>query len=171
MLAAAVLEAASIEHVREIMLGLRGRRATKKLHWNEMDLAQQQHAAKEVAALDGMHIVTIGTPLPLKRQERARAACLRMLVRELHGYGVTDLILEGRTNALNRRDIATVTGARFDLPKGARFRIHHTAGAAEPLLWTADIVAGAIRARYQGELSFHEILADCVYEVEVPTGC
>jgi hypothetical protein len=68
------------------------------------------------------------------------ARCLQRLVTELHGAEVTHLVVESRTVALNRRDISTVIGARFALPN--HFRIEHVAGAAEPLLRSADIVAG-----------------------------
>ncbi|MCS7479842.1 hypothetical protein ACFFQW_19015 [Umezawaea endophytica] len=33
-------------------------------------------------------MVTVGTPVPRRRQEQARALCLNSLVRELHGFGV-----------------------------------------------------------------------------------
>lgn len=171
VLAAAVVEPHMCEEVREAMLALRGRRATKKLHWNEMDRLQQQEAAKMVAALRGFHVVTVGAPLPHKRQERARAACLTALIVELSGLGIEDLVMEGRTSALNQRDIRTAVGARFALPKGAHFRLEHRPGADEPIFWAADIVAGAVRAARQDMTTCREILADCVYEIEVSTGC
>jgi hypothetical protein len=142
VLAAAVFEPATYHDAREVMLGLRGRRSTKKLHWNEMDQAQQQHVAKKVGALDGFHVVAIGSPLPPKRQERAPAACLTALVMELHGMGVEELLMEARTEALNGRDVRTVRGARYALPKGTRLQVEHVPGAVEPLFWAADIVAG-----------------------------
>ncbi|MFE9745207.1 hypothetical protein ACFYOT_09905 [Saccharothrix saharensis] len=52
----------------------------------------------------------ITDPAP-RRQERARAACLKRLVGELHAYGVGELLIESRTNELDRRDITTVSGA------------------------------------------------------------
>jgi hypothetical protein len=44
-------------------------------------------------------------------------------------------------------------------------------GSADPLLWSADIVAGAVRAHYDGDPTFVDILSDQIYEVRVSTGC
>jgi hypothetical protein len=171
VLAAAVFEPAAHDEVREILRGLLGGRRVRKLHWNEMDETQQRAAAKRLADVEGLYVVTVGSPVPPKRQERARAMCLRRLVTELHGAEVTHLVVESRTVALNKRDISTVTGARFALPKGTRFRIEHVAGAAEPLLWSADIVAGAVRARLEGRPTARTLLEQCIHELEVATDC
>ena len=150
---------------------LRGSRAADKLHWNDLSHRQQRIAAKQVAAVESFHIVAIGSPVPTRKQERARATCLTRLVHELHSYGVTDLLMEARARELNARDIRTVTGARFQLPKGCRFRIDHEFGAREPLLWIADMIAGAVRANRLGDPRCHELLADLIYEIEVDTKC
>jgi hypothetical protein len=142
------------------MLELRGTKAISKLHWNEMDRGQQRAAAKAVSALEGFHVVTVGAPLPSRRQERARAGRLAQLVVELHGFDVVELVVESRTRALNQRDVNTVIGARFRLPKGAEFRVEHLPGADEPILWAADVVAGAVRAAKQEQPACREILAD-----------
>ncbi|MGW7532551.1 hypothetical protein [Amycolatopsis sp. NPDC054798] len=168
--AAAVLPVDRHSDLREVMLGLRGSR-TGKLHWQVLTDAQRHEAAKRVADFDELHLVAVGTPVPLRRQERGRALCLQRLVSDLHNIGVAHLIAEGRTTALNARDIRAVQQARYALPKGARFRIDHVPGTAEPLLWVADIVAGAVRAKLHGCDACFEPLADCVIEVEVETGC
>ena len=169
VLAAAVFDETTHDTVRTAMQALRGKRRTPKLHWNEMDTRQQASAAATVAALDGFHIVTVGTPVPRTRQERARAMCLTRLVAELHSYSVTDLVIEARTTQLDARDITTVRGARFTLPKGSRFHVVHVAGNQEPLLWSADIVAGAVRAHHQGDGTHRRKLEHCLYEVELDT--
>lgn len=169
VLAAAVFDEADHEAVRAAMQELRGKRRTSKLHWNEMDARQQTTASQTVAALDGFHIVTVGTPVPRTRQERARAMCLTRLVAELHSYSVTNLVIESRTVQLNDRDIKTVQGARFSLPAGTRFHVEHVAGSQEPLLWSADIVAGAVRAHHQGNGAYRQKLEHCLYEVELDT--
>jgi hypothetical protein len=171
VLAAAVIEPGARGRAREAMLGLRGARKSTKLHWNEMDRHQQAMAAKTVASLEGFHVVTVGTPVPRRRQERARAMCLMSLVRELHDFGVGELVMEGRTPELDQRDISTVVGARYTLPRGAVFRVEHLPGAGEPILWAADIVAGAVRAAKQDRGDLLEILAECVHEIDVVTDC
>lgn len=169
VLAAAVFAEEARDSVRVTMRELRGKRRTPKLHWNEMDARQQAKATATVAALSGFHIVTVGTPVPRTRQERARATCLTRLVAELHSYSVTDLVIESRTTQLDARDVNTVRGARYSLPPETRFHVRHVKGADEPLLWSADIVAGAIRSDRQGDGSFKRALESCLYEIELDT--
>ncbi|MGH3520069.1 MAG: hypothetical protein ACRDQ7_22320 [Haloechinothrix sp.] len=172
VLAAAVFDLPAHDPARAAMLALRakqGGRAVRKVHWSEMDAQRRRHAAKTVA--DTFHLVAIGVPVPRRRQERARAMCLRHLVVELHGYGVTELFMESRTPTLDRRDIQTVAGTRFLLPKGVLFRVSHQAGAEEPLFWGADIVAGAVRAHYEGDPESRLLLKERLYEIQVDTGC
>jgi hypothetical protein len=115
--------------------------------------------------------VTVGTPVPQRRQERARAACLTRLVVELHGLGVGRLLMEARERELNRRDVRTVAGARYALPTSAVFRIDHEFAVNEPLLWAADVVAGAVRSHRLGVHAPRVLLDDCLYEVAIDTGC
>lgn len=170
VLAAAMFDPASHELAREAMRAILGKRKTNKLHWNEMDSQQRRTAVETVGELDGFHVVAVGTPVPRRRQERARAMCLHRLVLELHGIGVNRLWIESRTRQLNGRDVATVAGARFQLPKGTIFRVDHLAGADESLLWAADIVAGAVRTHREGAGSYRLLLDSCLCEIEVATG-
>lgn len=172
VLAAACFEPDGYDHARETAAPLRGGRRIGKPHWTEMDQAERERAAKALAGVEGFHIVTIGTPVPLRRQERARARCLDRLVIELHDYGIRHLVIESRGQRLNRRDIETARGARHRLlPRGTTFQVDHAPGSDEPLLWAADIVAGAVRAEQEGDSRYREILGDLIYDVTVPTGC
>jgi hypothetical protein len=174
VLTAAVFDGNDQELNREAMLQLRakqGGRRVQKLHWSEMDERRRRDAAARVADLTGFHVVAVGAPVPRRRQERARAMCLTRLVLELHGYEVAMLFMEARGAVLDRRDVLTVTGARYRLPVGTRFRVEHLPGAAEPLFWVADIVAGAVRAHREGLPSYRQILEKCVYEIDVATEC
>lgn len=150
VLAAAVLESTAREDAIAAMKMLRGRRRGKKLHWNEMDARQRRGAAETVAALPGFHVVTVGTPVSLRRQERARVACLQALVWELRGDGIQQLMMEAWSPELDARDVRTVIGARYMLPKSSTFRTAHQPGAEMPLFWVADIVAGAVRSAHVG---------------------
>ncbi|AOP51686.1 hypothetical protein SL103_34265 [Streptomyces lydicus] len=171
VIAAAVVDSDALQDARELMQSLRGRRNTAKSHWTEMDARQKVRAAQCVAGIDGVHVVTIGSPVPPRKQERARSKCLSRLVAELYSLGVDRLFMEAREAQLNKRDIQTVQSARFVLPKGADFRIEHVHGGQEPLLWVADVVAGACRARQLGEDAYWAALHAVVLEVEVPTDC
>ncbi|WP_017559856.1 hypothetical protein [Nocardiopsis baichengensis] len=171
VVAAAVLDPGGLEAAREAMLAVRGGRRVRKTHWTEMDARQRKAAAGEVADLGGLHLVTVGTPVGRARQERARAKCLNILVGELHGYGVRRLCCESRGAALDERDVKTVIAARRTLPENGRLVVEHLDGGEEPLLWAADVVAGAVRARRQGQAEYHRILEHVVYEIAVDTGC
>jgi hypothetical protein len=72
------------------------------LHGHEMDRVQQKDAAHCVAGTEGFHVVAVGSPVPRRRQERARAACLTALVGELHGCGVQRLLIKARAADFNR---------------------------------------------------------------------
>lgn len=167
VLAAAVFDEEA-DQAREAMLTLRGRRRIAKLHWNEMDHRQQRTAAQTVSDLAGIHLITIGTPVPQKKQERARRTALRRLAYELHSIGVTQIMIEARQAKLDRADVELVITTRTDLPKGTHLRVDHQRGAAEPLFWVADIVAGAVRADREGVPVYREILGPVVQVVEVP---
>nr|WP_255375877.1 hypothetical protein [Saccharomonospora sp. CUA-673] len=168
-----MFEPADEDDVREVLQRLRGpRRRVGKLHWNEMNESQKHRAAKEIGGLEGFHVVAVGAPVPQQRQERARARCLSTLLFELHSYGAERLIMESRSKELNARDVKAFVGARYQLPKGTSFRVEHVPGPDEPLLWAADVVAGAVRASREDESApFRAALEHCVYEVSVDTGC
>ena len=109
--------------------------------------------------------------MPPRRQERARALCLRRLIIELHGLGVRRLCLEARKPVLNQRDVRTVVGARFLLPKGSQFRVEHGFRPGRTGAVGADLVAGALRAHRLGDPTCWEVPADRVHEIEVDTEC
>ncbi|MGW5053123.1 hypothetical protein [Actinokineospora sp. NPDC004072] len=171
IVAAAVIEPAAQAAARQVMVALLDRSSREKLHWNEMNHDRQMRAAAAVAALAGFHVVAIGTPVPRRRQDRARARCLERLVTELHGVDVTAVLAESRTPTLDARDLRTVIGARYNLPKGSRFHLDHRPGRAEPLLWVADIVAGAVRLHRGGDSRCRDLLAGSLVEIEIDTGC
>ncbi|MFF5939001.1 hypothetical protein [Streptomyces sp. NPDC012508] len=136
-----------------------------------MDHKQRRDAAQLVAAQNGLHVVVIGTPVPKRKQERARNKSLTSLIVELHGFGVDQLYIEAREPALNDRDIRTVAQARQTrLPKGTRVHADHVPGSTEPLLWISDIVAGAVRADRTGDRQYTALL-DNVIDFEISTDC
>ncbi|WP_030171346.1 hypothetical protein [Spirillospora albida] len=172
IIAAAVIEPTAMESARESMRRLRGDRVTPKAHWTEMDRREREHAAQAVADIGGLHVVAVGSPVPARRQERARGKCLTELIVQLHGFDVGHLFMEARQAVLNRRDVETVQHTRrYWLPQGTRFRVEHVAGSSEPLLWVADVVAGACRAERLGEGMYREALGDAVLDFEVGTDC
>ncbi|SER75185.1 DUF3800 domain-containing protein [Actinokineospora terrae] len=155
------------EVFREAMLGLRGRKKSGKLHWHDMKREARTQAAKTLAGVGGSHVVVFGTAVATAEQERGRAKCLERLVYELHVRGVAELFMEGRTRQLNERDVRVAMGARSNLPKGTQFAVTHLRGGEEPLLWAADILAGAAHAGLAGSSELWDLLAPRVAECAV----
>ncbi|MEV5605692.1 hypothetical protein AB0L33_30065 [Streptomyces sp. NPDC052299] len=154
------------------MRALKGQRDTSKSHWTEMDHRQRRDAAELVATQNGLHVVAVGTPVPKRRQERARSKSLTALVIELHAFEVDRLFIEARETTLNKKDISTVARARQTvLPKGAVFRADHVPGHTEPLLWISDIVAGAVHAQRKGDPRYTMLLGETLLDFDVPTDC
>jgi hypothetical protein len=168
VLAAAVLEHGAAE-IRSLLQGLAAHRSPGKLHWTESSTRYRSAVAERIAGLDAFHVVAVGAPVTPRKQERARAICLRRLAFELNGLGVTQLFMESRQQVLDRRDVQTVQQARFDLPKGTLLHVEHRRGALEPRLWVADAVAGIVRAHCQGDPAYRELLGDRLHLIEVPT--
>lgn len=172
IVAAAIIDDGVRDQVRYEMTRLRGaRRGPGKLHWTEMDDRQRKDAVATVGSLGGLHVVAVGTPVPLRRQERARSKVVHELVRELRGFGVDHLFMEAREAELNRRDVRTVGQARRFLPPGATFRVTHVHGRDEPLLWVADVVAGVCRFEQKGRMDYRAGLGERVLDFHVFTGC
>lgn len=109
-----------------------------------MDDRDRHVAVTAAASQTGLYLVTIGAPVLPRGQERARRIVLRRLVGELHATGVLDITTESRGTVLDRRDVELLRSVRFELPKGTRVRLDHQRGENEPLLWLADIIAGAV---------------------------
>ncbi|WP_233345823.1 hypothetical protein [Saccharomonospora iraqiensis] len=80
VVAAAVFEQGGHDLAREVLDSLRGRRRSAgKLHWNEMDAAEQRAAVKQLAALEALHLVVVGGPVPHRRVRNGheRDVCAR----------------------------------------------------------------------------------------------
>ncbi|GAA3746846.1 hypothetical protein [Streptomyces tremellae] len=56
---------------------------------------------------------------------------------------------------------------RYALSKGTGLRIDHVPGGTGPLLWVADIVAGACRAEQLGCVGYREARGDTVLDFKV----
>lgn len=137
-----------------------------KLHWRDLDDRQREKAARVVGELGATHVAIIGHPLDAKRQERARRLCLIQALADLEALDVDELVLEERPATLNKRDIDTVVAARAQRRIGG-ITVAHTIASAEPLLWSADIVAGAITTALTGNTRYKRILNDATIETEV----
>lgn len=62
---------------------------------------------------------------------------------------MSTVALEAREARQNESDLKLLAGLRTDRHIGLELRMTHPKGPGEPLLWLADIVAGAVAADRQ----------------------
>ena len=149
LLGASVVDTEDLAHTREVLEGLRPTRG--KLHWHDLNDRERTEVEASIGRLRARHLIVVGSPADLRREERARAVCLERLGWELGRLGVTVLTLEGRASALEARDLRVVEALRGRRIIPSSVRVRHGDPDVEPLLWLPDQVLGAFgRARAEG---------------------
>jgi hypothetical protein len=158
ILAAALVHGTACEKIRAWMDGLRldGQR---KLHWAKESASRRDGIIHAVESLDVLYLVVLLEDISGSTSERRRRRCLERLLWELIQSGVRHVVLEARERTQNKRDLdlLTVLASRHRIT--ARPRVDHLAGPAEPLLWLADVLAGALVASRCGDPGYWERLA------------
>ncbi|WP_058730002.1 hypothetical protein [Curtobacterium oceanosedimentum] len=142
LLGASVVDTDDAATTRETLRTLRPTRG--KLHWHDLGHRERDRVETAIAALPARHLVVIGMPTDLRREERARAVCLERLGWELAVLGVSVLTFERRAAALDARDLRVVEALRGRRVIPSSLRIEHGDPRCEPLLWLPDQVLGAI---------------------------
>ena len=84
------------------------------------------------------------------RAERRRRKCLERLLLELERRVVTDVVLEFRGPADDRRDIHMLNALRGRRYVSTSIRLSHVIGRLEPMLWIPDAVCGAVTSSRTG---------------------
>ncbi len=92
---------------------------------------------------------------------------MESLLFHLQAAGVAQVWLESRNTAADRRDIDAVDRFRSRRVIGHTIRIDHGQPSNEPLLWLADIVAGAVSVAEGGEPSDREVIAATLTEYRI----
>jgi hypothetical protein len=119
-------------------------KGARKLHWTDMEDREKKQVTGLVTRFDVAHIVVIGTPLDLKKQEQARAKCMKRLLWELGQLEVSQVFLEQRTSSLNKRDMKLVENLRGSRSMPKTLRVDIAQPSTEPMLWIPDQVLGAM---------------------------
>lgn len=143
ILTASFAYGADIADVRDELRGCLPRGA-KKVHWKEATDQQQEHFVEVVAALPLIHLVVVREDTSREPGERSRRACIEMLFYELSQMDVGHATFESRGRADDALDVKMIQALRKKQIVSHSFRIAHQPGPAEPLLWVADIVNGAV---------------------------
>ncbi len=166
ILAAAIVGFDSFDPVREQMRGLLIKRGGK-LHWRDEPAKRQTTIMEVISALKLEHIVVVRSKPTPDRPERCRRLCLEQLCWQLEQLGVSEMVLESRGPADDKRDRDALDALRARKIVTAQLRMAHQVGRVEPLLWVPDAVCGAVVADRTGTPSYLEQISGSCTVVEL----
>jgi hypothetical protein len=163
VLSAAIFEATQLDDARDVLRSVAPRAG--RFHWRDETPASRRKAVEALAAIPSLHTVVVATSMDSQKQERARALCMERLLWVLEQDGIVQVAFENRTMSLNRADLNTLNQlrARRVISPGG-LRISHVKPSTEPLLWAADIIAGACREVHDGRTECRMVLDDVIIE-------
>jgi hypothetical protein len=165
LLGASIVDTDAVPATRDVLERLRPTRG--KLHWHDLNRRERLRVAAAIGELDAFHLVVVGTPMDLRREERARAVCLERLAWELAQHDVTQLTLEARPRALMTRDIRTIRALRGKFVIPPTLRVEHGEPDRDAMLWLPDQVLGAAGAALSGDSRYAEELGNAVDTLRV----
>lgn len=119
-------------------------------------------------ALGIQHVVVIAAPLgPHVKQERARGRCFERLLWELASLDVDQVTFESRSAAQDKVDRRRVDGLRGRQLIPQSLYADWVPGLTQPLLWSPDLLLGAVGDARANDLSLPSELASLVTEVRI----
>lgn len=166
VLAAAVIEATRVDAVRAQARAVPPKGA-KVFHWRDERPELRMTMLKQVVGMGVGLVVAVSTPVDSRRQQRARALCLKRLAWELAERGVRELVIEsrGEQDAQDRKVLAGLHRAG-EIPKDLIYRFDTK---DEPALWVPDAIAGAVgEDRCGGDGLYLAVIDGMVELVEIP---
>jgi hypothetical protein len=162
VLAAVVVPPVRAEAVRA---ALRGDRPRRRYHWHDEMADSRAAMAERIRALGLDAVAVATTPVEPKRTERARRLCLLRLLWELGERGVPDVLIESRQRR-DKHDRHVIGYAQRAGQVANDLRYRFEPPLEEPLLWLADVVAGATaRAFVEGDRTYLDVLGATVITV------
>jgi len=169
VLAAVIVADSNADDIRHTLRDLRqGRQA--RLHWREEGSKRRRILVTAIRELPYTGVVVVADGMAPGRQERARRQCIERLLTELTGQGITSVVFERRHPELDARDRVMVAALqrRRSIPAG--LHASWQPAAAEPLLWLADIAAGAAALAQAGDHTYWQELAAAFTVRRFPAG-
>jgi len=160
------------EHVAEVCariatLKLPGQ---AKLHWRDESDRRQRVIIRTIGAMPVEAVLAVHVD-PRRRPEARRHRALRSLLPELAALGVSRLDVESRGPKADLRDRALLDQMRrsrmFDTAQPP-MRMDHPVGRAQPGLWLADSICGAVVAARCGDGRHTEALGTRLRIIEAP---
>jgi hypothetical protein len=130
----------------------------RRFHWSGEEEAQRLEILDLLVDLKAGLWSYECRPCPTSKQERARAKCLTRLLWDLQVLGVTQLVIESRGAAADRKDRQTVLGAIKSGACSADLVYEHRRPVHDPGLWLADALAGATAMALAGQPRYRDRL-------------
>ncbi|MEU9832044.1 hypothetical protein AB0D67_10950 [Streptosporangium sp. NPDC048047] len=158
-MAAVVMDSAHHDDIRAALESLRTGKSPR-LHWREESAARQLVIAGSIAVMPVRSIVTIHIFSRGLPYERARRLCLERLLYELDQADVRAVTVESRSPKLDHLDLLLVMGIRRARAVSKDLKVAWRRPDEEPLLWSADAVAGATTWWLNGQPEGFKLLAD-----------
>jgi hypothetical protein len=150
ILAAVTIADRDADHHRAALRDLLYRRQVR-LHWHDESSQRRRHLVAEFCGLEHAGVVVIAAGMAPGRQERARRKCIDQLLTQLVGQDTARVAFERRHRELDARDRAMVSALRRQQALPAAFGATWESPVDEPLLWLADIAAGAAALAETGD--------------------
>ena len=150
VLAAVIVADAQADKHRQILRALLYRHQVR-LHWREEAAGRREQLVSALCALQDTGAVVIAAGVAPGRQERARRKCIARLLAELASRGIATVVFERRHAELDARDRAMVAALQRQQSLPASLRASWQPAVNEPLLWLADIAAGAAAIAETGD--------------------
>jgi hypothetical protein len=121
----------------------------RPFHWHREGPAAKTRLVDCLIEVGAASHICVHYPTGRKKTEAARAAGLRQIIPLLLVEGTTELIIESRA-AQDARDRAVILDVLQDLGTPGALA-YHWRPKAEPFLWLADGVCGAVRGFLLGD--------------------
>ena len=138
----------------------------RRPHWHIEDDATRAKLAAVVGTLD-IDARAYGCRFETSRRtEAARARAIGWFLVDLD-VPLDELVLDRRERSQDRKDKRLLANV---LPKRRPITYRHATTAAEPLLWVADVVAGAVAATWLRRSDHLEVLHRALSVCELEPG-
>lgn len=134
---AATIASSDLGVTRTALRSLRAK-GQRRIHFSTESDQRRRQLLKEMSTLELASTIYVAKH---RDETAARAAILAAAAVDLHGSGVTRLVLEAREGQ-DKRDRATIYRTLGPHPN-PEFHYTHRKPASEPLLWVPDAVAWA----------------------------
>lgn len=167
VLASVVCDPACCDPIRDELRSLRLKRQ-QRLHWRDEDANRRTKIAETFGQVNVTAVVVVGEALARSKQERGRRACMRSLFPYLDQLGVNRVFLETRTASLQRRDAKMIDALRAQQLLSPRLQVEVARPLEEPMLWIADVLAGATSAALAGQEEWLEPMRHLTTQIRVP---